>query len=119
MFSYNNTYPACDIQEIDKDNKITPYYQSLFDFKEKNDIFTMEEQIHLTSSLDNLIRLGILIKNRNIIELNYDYEEFKNYFMYKAYLQVKNDPENTFKIIRARIELTDFGRKFTACCIEK
>lgn len=112
MFRYYNTYPVCDIQAIDKDGKITPFNQSLFDFKDKHDLFSMDENNLLTSSLDNLIRLGVVSKNRAIIELGYDYDSFKNNFMYKACDMAKEVPEDIMKIKPARIELTDFGRMF-------
>jgi hypothetical protein len=117
MFKYNNTYPICDVQEIDEDKKITPYNQSLFDFKDKQNDFSLEEHIYLTASLDNLMRLGILIKNRNIIENNYDYNNFVSNFMYKEYDRIKSNHKNALHLLKARIELTDFGRNFISCCL--
>ena len=110
MFKHHGTYALCDVQEIHRDGLITPYTQSLFDFKDKQGEFTLEEHLGLTSSLDNLARLGVVMKNRDIIELSYNYDAFQNHFMYKSYLSTKNI-DSTFKILKARIELTDFGRR--------
>jgi len=111
MFKHYNTYPLADLQEIDQDGKITPFNISCFNFKDRNNDFTIEEHLSLTSSLDNIIRLGIVIKNRAVIELNYDYDNFRSHFLYSAYQANAN-----LKIIRSRLELTDFGRNFILCC---
>lgn len=71
MFKYYNTYPLATLQIIDQEKKITPCIQYLFFFKERNNEFDALEHAQLTTSLDNLIRLGIVIKNMNIVELNY------------------------------------------------
>jgi len=117
MFRYYNTYPMCDIQAKNEDNTITPFSQSLFDFKDKQDLFSFEEIIYLTSSLDNLMRLGIVLKNKKIIELGYNYDTFKNDILYKGYDLAKESNNSKLMIIRARIELTDFGRNFIKCCL--
>jgi len=111
MFKYHDTYPLCDIQGIDSNEKITPFNQSLFDFKDKKNEFSYDDYIYLTASLDNLTRLGIVIKNIAILELNYDYNGFKENFMYKNYLTIINNQKNTARMLKARIELTDLGRK--------
>jgi len=118
-FRYNNSYPICDIEAIDKNTKlITPFYQSIFDFLSMENEFSPEERIFLTASLDNLKRLGILIKNTHILQKEYDYNNFKNSFMYKEYERIK-DPDGVLKILPARMELTDFGRGFVSCCFPK
>lgn len=116
LFKYYYTYPICDIQAENEDNTITPFNQILFDFKDKQDLFSHEDMIYLTSSLDNLMRLGIVLKNKEIIELGYNYDSFKNNFMYKEYDSSKNN-NSKLEIKPARIELTDFGRQFVRCCL--
>jgi len=111
LFRYNETYPLCDIQEVHTNGKLTPCYHSLFDFKDKNDAFTSKEHLYLTASLDNLIRLGVVLKNKEIFESNYDYTAFENNFMYLGLVKIKNDPQSKLRKIPARIELTLFGKE--------
>lgn len=111
MFKYHDTYPVCDIQGIDSNEKITPFNQSMFDFKDKQNEFSSDDYIYLTASLDNLTRLGIVTKNIGILELNYNYDGFKENFMYKSYLTIITNQKNIARMLKARIELTDLGRK--------
>jgi len=117
LFKDVNVYPMCDIQEIVSEKKIIPFRYSLFDFKEKKNIFSMEEYMELTFSLNNLDRLGLLFKNRDILYADYDYSNFKNDELYKIYEKAKENSKDKLNIIRARLELTEFGRMFRDCCI--
>ena len=117
-FNYNKTYPIADILEIDKDKKITPFYKSLFYFYDINNHFTILEHLNLTNSLNNLIRLGLVKKNKDILKLNYNYDDFKNHFLYKIYENLKENPQNQLKIVKYRIELTETGINFLNCCIK-
>lgn len=119
MFKYHNTYPLADLQEEHKDGTITPYNQSIIDFKDKYNEFTLEEYINLTSSLVNLTRLGLLLKNRDVIELGYNYNSFKDNFIYQETNKIKQDSQNNLRILSARIELTELGRRFISCCLPK
>lgn len=118
MFKYYSTYPVADINGIHIENKISPYVGTLFFFKDINEKFNVMENLRLTTSLDNLVRLGIVMKNRAILEMNFNYEEFKNHFMYKNYDKAKDD-DCVLKIIPGRIELTEFGRAFISCCLSE
>ncbi|TJX15143.1 DUF4393 domain-containing protein [Tissierella creatinini] len=117
MFKYHNTYPLAILQMIDRNNKITPCTQYLFFFKELDKEFDLLEHIKLTASLDNLIRLGIIIKNNNVVELNHNYDEFNEHFLYKAFSATKDSSEDEIKTLPYRIELTEFGRRFFSICI--
>jgi len=119
MFNYHDTFPLADVQEIHKDETITPYTQSIIDLKDKQNEFSLEEYFNLTSSFGNLTRLGLLIKNKDVIELGYNYDNFKNNFMYQTFNMAKSNPQNDLRIIRVRIELTELGRKFISCCLPK
>jgi hypothetical protein len=116
MFKYHGSYPLADVQANNEDGSITPFIHSLFDFKDRQNEFSSEEYNNLTSSLVNLIRLGILNKNRDIIELGYNYDLLKNDFMYQYY-NIGKGKLNNLSINRARIELTELGRKFMSCCL--
>ena len=111
--NHRTTYALCDVQEF-SDGHITPYKHSLFDFQDKNCEFSDKERLALTPSLENLIRLGLVLKNRAIIQLGYNYENFKNTSLYSFFLQTKTTPESDLSIIPARIELTDLGNKFVS-----
>ena len=117
MFRSHTTYALCDVQEKLAGGMISPFIHSLFDFKEKQNEFSLDEILSLTSSLDNLIRLGIVSKNRSILESNYNYEMLKNNTLYKDVYEKMKKPDSVLEMKRARIELTDFGRKFNECCL--
>lgn len=116
MFKYNSTYPTAEFETVNSDNEITPYRYILCDFKNKRAEFDINEELNLITSIDNLIRLGLIIKNESIIELKYDYNNFKEHKFYKA-IDVDRDDNSRIRMIRSRIELTDMGRKFLNICI--
>jgi len=117
MFKYQSTYPTCDLQAT-KEGTVTPFINTLFDFKERQIEFSNDEYLNLTSSLDNLMRLGMIFKNMEILTLDYDYEIFKNSSVYEECVQVANNNDlGMLKILKSRIELTSFGWNFFKCCI--
>lgn len=116
MFKYNNTYPIVRIQIKHVDGTITPCQQYLFDLKDKHNKFETYEYIRLTSSLENLIRLGLVIKNNQIHELGYDYEKFRNDILYIGFSSFKNNDEDKMELIRYRLELSNFGDSFVKIC---
>lgn len=100
-----------------ENNKVTPFAYLLFDLKTKNDMFSEEEQINLTKTIENLRRCGLLELNRDILELNYDYERFRNHWMYNMFDEsIYGDCK--IEIIKYRIELTVFGNEFLKCCVD-
>ena len=84
VFRQTHTLPCCTINETHKDGKVTPYPHIMFDFKGVKHSFDQSKELQLTQSVENLERLGLLIKNSNVIELDYDYEKFRNHWLYKA-----------------------------------
>lgn len=116
MFKYNSTYPIAELKAINNDNTITPFRHILCDFKNKREEFDINEDFKLSATIDNLIRLGIIIKNKSIIELKYDYNNFKKNILYKAFDESKEN-DSRIEIIKYRIELTEMGRKFFNICI--
>ena len=117
MFGYCSTFPCVEIYEKHCDGAITPCKYLLLDFKEYNNIFSPEEEIQLTKSVDNLSRLGLMIKNKNVIELNYEYNLFKDHWIYKS-MEEKINIDSTIKLRKYRIELTEFGKDFAKCCFQ-
>lgn len=116
MFQYNTTYPVAEIQARNKDKTITPFPHILCDFKNKNQEFNEKETIHLSTSIENLVRLGIIMKNRAVIELKYDYNLFKSHFLYKIFEKGRKQ-DSKIEIIKYRIELTNYGTNFFNICI--
>lgn len=115
MFKYKNTYPCIETYEVDSNEKITPHKLIIFDFLNYSSYIHPSEHMQLTPSLVNLIRLGIVLKNYSVIELNYDYDNMKNHWLFKAYTKTMQK-DITIKMKRFRIELTEFGDNFTKCC---
>ena len=116
IFRYNSTYPTAELEVVDNDGLITPYRYILFDFKNKKEEFDINEELNLLTTIDNLIRLGIIIKNKSILELKYDYNNFKNHTFYKI-VDKEKDTNSRIQILNSRIELTNMGRKFLNICI--
>ena len=94
------------------------YPHIMFDFKGVKHSFDQSKELQLTQSVENLERLGLLIKNSNVIELNYDYEKFRNHWFYKA-LGLVFEAESKINMKKYRIELTQMGQAFVSCCFEK
>lgn len=118
MFTYYNTYPIAQISIIDQENKVTPCPNYLFNFKDNNNKFDFDEILLLTATLENLIRLGIVIKNSSVYELNYDYEQFRTNTIYKAFALTKENEGDKIRITKYRLELTNFGRNFINICLK-
>lgn len=115
--SKGGTYPMASVVSQDKEGKLTPYLYYLFNFKEKDNEFDAIEKISLTSSLDNLIRLGLVIKSSDIIELDWDYETFKNDILYVEWT-TKVEKEENLVMKKYRLELTLYGRNFLSVCFK-
>ena len=113
------------VSDLEKKIVSQPYYSSqstyphiMFDFKGVKHSFDQSKELQLTQSVENLERLGLLIKNSNVIELNYDYEKFRNHWFYKA-LGLVFEAESKINMKKYRIELTQMGQAFVSCCFEK
>lgn len=117
MFKYNKTYPTAEIKAMHNDNTETPCTKLLCDFKDKDNEFSYEEKLRITMSIDNLVRLGILHKSAEIIELNYNYDNFKDNFIYKSFEKMVEE-ESKIKIKKYRIQLTSYGESFFDICIK-
>ena len=114
MFIQKETFPCVELFEKHIDGKLTPYLPTLIDFGKCPHNFTHENELHFTESLDNLNRLGLILKNKEIIELGYDYNIFKSHWFYTAISAPSQTKQIQMK--EYRIELTSFGRAFTKCC---
>lgn len=115
IFRQTKTFPCCEIYAEHTDKTISPYPNILFDFKTCNHSFTQHDELMLTESIENLERLGLLVKNSSVIELGYDYENFRSHWFYKAMLKtIPNDSK--INIRKYRIELTQLGSDFLVCC---
>lgn len=115
LFKYHNTYPVANLKAINKDNTVTPCAVLLCDFKEKNKEFSYSEFTEVSSSIDNLIRLNLITKNKDVIELGYDYSKFESNTFYAAFSD-SIDQNSKIDIIKYRMELTNFGKNFFNIC---
>ena len=117
MFKYNATYPMVELQIYNKNEKtITPCAYKIFYFKDKDKEFDNDEYIPLSKSLDNLMRLGLVIKNSRIHELGYDYDRLKEHCLYKIFEDTKENDDEEVEIIKYRLELTNIGEGFIDTC---
>ncbi len=75
----------------------------------------MDEFVEVSSSIDNLIRLNLITKNNDVIELVYDYSKFELNTFYTAFSN-SLDQNSKIRIIKYRMELTNFGMNFFNIC---
>ena len=116
LFKRFGTYPAVELTEEHKDKKVTPFPNMLFDFKEAEQQFDHREQLELTKTIENLSRFGLLSKNTAVLELNFDYDRFKEHWLYKGIMPLL-DEGSTIKMKKYRLELTQLGKDFLRCCV--
>jgi len=115
LFQQTHTLPCCECYAQGQDNLVTPFPQLLFDFKDCSHDFSQSDELKLTQTIENLSRLGLLVKNSKVIELGYDYEKFRTHWFYS--IIIKKVPEDRKMHIRKyRIELTQLGSDFVQCC---
>lgn len=110
---WNYDYDICFQNHV---HRLRPYQE--IDLMFFYHSFDQSKELQLTQSVENLERLGLLIKNSNVIELNYDYEKFRNHWFYKA-LGLVFEAESKINMKKYRIELTQMGQAFVSCCFEK
>lgn len=118
MFKQAHTFPCCEIFEKHNDGIISPFPNILFHFKECVHSFSQSDELCLTESIENLERLGLLIKNSEVIELGYDYDQFKNHWLYSLMKTIAS-ADSEIKMRKYRIELTQLGTNFVSCCFDK
>ena len=75
----------------------------------------MDEFVEVSSSIDNLIRLNLITKNSDVIELGYDYSKFELNTFYTSFSN-SLDQNSKIRIIKYRMELTNFGMNFFNIC---
>ena len=116
VFKKKTTFPMAELTEQHIDKSITPYPTLLFDFMDAQPNFTYPEQIELSKTIDNLVRFGLLIRNDKIIQLHYDYNKFKQHWLYK---EVEKNIHSDSKLIihSYRLELTLLGKDFLKSCV--
>ena len=116
IFTYNATYPAVTINEKHSDGKITPYPHVLIDFKNIPITYDETQELDITKSIESLRRFEIIKLNREIIELNYDYNQFERHWYY-VIIQKGLEEGSQMLMTKYRIELSLFGQDFLKCCI--
>lgn len=116
LFTVYSTYPVIKVKEIHSDGKITPYRHLLFDFKGTTESYKGSRELMLTEVVENLIRLGIVILNREVIELNYNYDQFISHWYYQG-IQNCIDKSSKLTMLKYRVELSELGKNFVKCCI--
>ena len=116
LFKNNNAYPAAELTEVHKDGKVSPFPNMLFDFKESGVHFDFTEEFELTKTVESLSSFGLLMKNTKVLELNYDYDRFKEHWFYKTILP-KLSEDSKVRITKYRIEPTWLGQDFIRSCL--
>lgn len=115
LFMQSGTFPCVEFYAKIEGSRIRPFPYLLIDFKDCSCSFSYEEELSFAECVDNMIRLGLLQKNSNVLELNFDYNKFNNHWLYEAIK--KTLPENSQIHMRQfRIEPTNLGRTFIECC---
>jgi len=114
LFIQDTTFPCVKFRSRHSDNTITPYRHLIIDLKECSHSFNQNDELYFTQSVDNLIRLGIIRLNSEVIELSYDYSKFKEHWYYKA---IEKECDGNIEIKKYRLELTELGEDFKRCCL--
>ncbi len=116
LFKENRTYPVVELNEELKEGTVSPFSFLLFDLKDNKNRFDYPEQLELTKTVEILIRFGILKKNSAILELNYNYDSFKEHWFYKAILPTLKEG-SVLRMVRYRVEPTVLGGDFVRSCL--
>lgn len=116
LFKKQDTFPIAELIEEHANGILTPYPHILFDFMTVPNDFTYPEHFELSKTVDMLIRFGLLIKNDRVLQLEYDYDDFKKHWSYIAIKKIIEDGSR-LKILRYRLELTLLGSDFVKSCI--
>lgn len=116
LFKKQSTFPIAELTEKDTNEKLTPYPNLLFDFMTVPNDFTYSEHLELSKAVDMLVRFGLLTKNDRVIQLNYNYNSFKNHWFYRA-TEKTLEEGSVLKIHPYRIELTLLGKDFVKSCV--
>jgi len=117
IFRNRNSYPGITVYKKTHDI-VTPYLQDVIELYEFSNSFEKFEQIHLTMVLDNLIRLGLIVKDSELLDAIYDYSSLEKHWQYQEYERVKGI-NSTLIYKKFQIDLTELGRAFKRCCLEK
>jgi hypothetical protein len=117
IFCNKGTYPCISVTIKHSNGKLTPFLHDTIDLLDNTPFFEMDEYVLLTAVLDNLLRLGIVIKNTAIIEDDYNYDSLKDHWHFQSYMRAMKEGDELI-IIYYRIELTEFGRSLKKCCLD-
>lgn len=110
------TLPCVEIFACHKDQKVTPFPFVLFDFKGSTPTHSQCDELELSKTVENLVSLGLLIKNDHVLEFNYDYDSFRSHWLYKSILPTIEDG-STLDYRKFRVELTSLGTDFVKTCL--
>lgn len=115
LFRAHPTYSCIQPTEIDANEKLTDYRFFIFDYLDQQPGFTLEEEMHLAMSIDNLQRLSLIKLNQQVIQLNYDYTKLS---MHPIMLDIAQhlDQGSHLSIRKFRVELTNYGQALAKCC---
>lgn len=116
LFRSHSYYPAASIKELHKDGIVTPYPYMMFDLGTEQTDFPYYKDLELTSTVELLERFGLLVKNDEVLALDYDYESFRNNWFYKI-LEKGFKSDSEVVIHKYRLELSVMGKKFLKCCV--
>lgn len=116
LFNQRKTFPVAELTVRNRDNSLTPYPILLFDFMDISNECTSSNPYELSKTVDNLIRFGLMLKNNKVIELHYNYDNFKQHWFYTG-VQKTLSEGSKIQIHPYRLELTLLGQDFVKSCI--
>ena len=116
ILSKASTLPAVEFYIRHSGSKITSFPYLIFGFTDIEPHFSMQEELDLSVTIENLIRLGLILKNSRVLKLNYDYEQFKNHWLYLDIQKQDKNKGDSLLMHKYRVELTPLGKAFISCC---
>lgn len=118
LFKNTLSYPASTVRFRKDDKQFYALAMPMIfvpDFANLKDIFTV------CSSIENLIRLGLLNYREDVYEASYDYSSIKEneavLERYKIHKDKKPTENITIDFSKSIVALTEFGRNFVRSCI--
>lgn len=104
--------PYVKIYGRNADNSLTPYFPDLFIYSQTESVTDFQ----VISSLENLVRLNLIVIRDDIICFDGEYDYFRNSNYYKTMELLIKKEGGTLEMKKYRVELTQFGRDFIYVC---
>lgn len=112
MLKNGNALPYVKLFGASSDGTLTPYLPDLFIYSQT----TNAVDYQVISSLENLVRLNLIVIRNDIICFDNDYDYFRATDIYKLREETSLKEGKTLQMRKYRVELTNLGNDFISVC---